>query len=77
MYCQQKDTARGIVVKHLGEVVPLTELFTDKVFTDEYLHWLDDNVIRPAFELPDQNAFDDVKEIEDLIEVKSEAEDAE
>jgi len=47
-------------------------LFTDKVFTEEYLHWLDDNVIRPAFELPDQNAFDDVKEIEDLIEVSSE-----
>ena len=69
MYCQQKDTARTIVVKHLGEAVPLLDLFTERVFTDEYLHWLDDNVIRPAFELPDQNAFDDVKEIEELIEV--------
>ena len=69
LYCQQKDTARGIVVKHLGEAVPLTELFTEKVFTEEYLHWLDDNVIRPAFELPDQSAFDDINEIEDLIEV--------
>jgi RecA/RadA recombinase len=71
LYCQQKDTARGIVVKHLGEVVPLTELFTEKVFTEDYLKWLDDNVIRPAFELPDQNAFDDIKEIEDLIEVEN------
>jgi hypothetical protein len=44
-------------------------LFTEKVFTEEYLHWLDDNVIRPAFELPDQSAFDDINEIEDLIEV--------
>ena len=72
LYCQQKDTARSIVVKHLGEAIPIPDLFTDKVFTEEYLHWLDDNVIRPAFELPDQNAFDDVKEIEDLIEVSSE-----
>jgi len=71
LYCQQKDTARGIVVKHLGEVIPLTELFTEKVFTEDYLKWLDDNVIRPAFELPDQNAFDDIKEIEDLIEVEN------
>ena len=69
LYCQQKDTARSIVVKHLGEAVPLLDLFTEKVFTDEYLHWLDDNVIRPAFELPDQSAFDDIKEIEDMIEV--------
>ena len=53
LYCQQKDTARSIVVKHLGEAIPIPDLFTDKVFTEEYLHWLDDNVIRPAFELPD------------------------
>lgn len=71
-YCQQKDTSRSIVVRHLGEAVPINELFTEKVFSEEYLHWLDDNVIRPAFELPDQNAFDDIKEIEDLIEVGEE-----
>lgn len=71
LYCQQKDTARSIVVRHLGEAVPINELFTERVFSDEYLHWLDDNVIRPAFELPDQSAFDDIKEIEDLIEVNN------
>ena len=74
LYCQQKDTARSIVVKHLGESIPISQLFTERVFTDEYLHWLDENVIRPAFELPDQNAFDDIKEIEDLIEVNNESE---
>ena len=77
LYCQQKDTARSIVVKHLGEAVPIPELFTERVFTDEYLHWLDDNVIRPAFELPDQSAFDDIKEIEDLIEVNQNTSESE
>ena len=77
LYCQQKDTARSIVVKHLGEAVPIPELFTDKVFTDEYLHWLDDNIIRPAFELPDQSAFDDIKELEDMIDIGDEANEEE
>jgi hypothetical protein len=68
-YVQEKETARGIIVKHLGKAVPLTEFFTEEVFTDEFLHNLDERVIKPAFELPDQDAFDDIKEIEDMIEM--------
>lgn len=67
LYCLPKDTARGIVVKHLGEAVPLLEFFTDKVFTQEFLEEINKNVIHPMFDLPDQNAFDDVAEIESLI----------
>lgn len=68
-YVQEKDTARGIIVKHLGIAVPLTEFFTEKVFTDTFLHEFDEHVIKPAFELPSADAFDDIKEIEDMIEV--------
>lgn len=71
-YVQEKDTARNIIVKHLGAAVPFTEFFTEKVFTDAFLHELDERVIRPAFELPDQSSFDDIREIEDLIEVGNE-----
>ena len=53
---------RKIVVKHLGEEVPITELFTSKVFTDEILHNLDDKIIRPSFELPSQESFNDIDE---------------
>jgi len=74
-YVQEKETARGIIVKHLGKAVPLTEFFTEEVFTDEFLHNLDERVIKPAFELPDQDAFDDIKEIEDMIEIGEEAND--
>jgi len=66
-YCEPKDTARGIVIKHLGCAVPVTEFFTDKVFTQEFLEYLNENVIHPMFDLPSQDSFDDVKEIEDLI----------
>jgi hypothetical protein len=68
-YVQEKDTARGIVVKHLGEAVSVTDFFSDKVFTEEYLKEIDEKVIKPAFELPNQSAFDDIKEIEDMIEI--------
>ena len=74
MWAMPKDTARGIVVKHLGCAVPIAEFFTDKVFTQEFLEYLNVNVIHPMFDLPDQSSFDDIKEIEDLIETGSETE---
>lgn len=76
-YVQEKDTARNIIVRHLGKAVPITELFTDEVFTDEYLREIDEKIIKPSFELPDQSSFDDVKEIEDMIEIDSAEESAE
>lgn len=73
-YVEPKDTARGIVVKHLGCQVPLTEFFTDRVFTQEFLTHLNDCVIHPMFDLPDQGSFEDIKEIEDFIETGGEIE---
>ena len=57
-----KDTSKCIVVKHLHTEVPLYELFTSKVLTDELLHKLDDEVIRPSFELPSQGNNNDIDE---------------
>lgn len=67
VWCQPKDTARGIVVKHLGRQVAFTEFWSDTVFTPEYLDYINENVIHPMFELPDQSAFDDVKDIEETL----------
>ena len=61
-YAYPKLTSNKIVVKHLGEEVPISEMFTPKVFTDELLHKLDEEVIRPLFELPTQFAEDDINE---------------
>lgn len=67
LFALEKDTARGIAVKHLGRQVSFIEFWSDTVFTDEYLHYIDDNVIRPLFELPDQSSFDDLNEMEEII----------
>jgi len=40
-------------VRHLGKTVASTELFTDKVFTQEVLEQLDKNVIQDKFKFPD------------------------
>lgn len=77
LWASPRDTARGIVVKHLGCSVPITEFFTEKVFTPEFLEYLNENVIKPAFALPDQSSFDDIKEIEDLIETGTETPETE
>lgn len=77
LYCQAKDTARGIVVKHLGKQVSFVDFFKPDVFTDELLKKLDEEVIRPEFELPSQDSFEDIKEFEDTIDVGGEVDEDE
>jgi len=68
-FVQSRDTARTLVCKHLGGEIPLSELYTDKVFTQEVLQQLDDNIIKPTFQLPDITSLEDLTEItEDLFE---------
>lgn len=57
---------RTIVVKHLGQQLPLADLWTPTVFTDELLHKLDEEVIKPNFELPSQDSFEDLNEMIDM-----------
>ena len=64
-YAREKDTARTIVVKHLCGKVPVAELWSSKVFTEEILRKLDDEVIKPNFELPSSDSFMDVEELID------------
>lgn len=66
-YCIEKDTARGIVVSHLGKQVSFIDFFSDMVFTQEFLEKLNKEVIHPMFDLPDQSSFDDIKDIEATI----------
>lgn len=71
LYCQPKETARGIVVKHLGKQVSFIDFWSPMVFTQEFLEYLNENVIKPIFELPDQSAFDDIKDIEETLGLDS------
>lgn len=61
-------------VRHLGKTVASTELFTDKVFTEDVLRQLDDNVIRDKFKFPD---LADHTEILDSLDVQSDSDEQE
>ena len=61
-----KETARTIVSKRLGER-PLASIFTDEVITDEVLKELDENVIKPTFQLPNNFENDDIDEMIDNV----------
>lgn len=73
LYCQPKDTARNIVCKHLGRAVSIIEFFSDTVFTPEYLDYINENVIHPIFQLPDQSSFDDLKDIEESLNIENDS----
>lgn len=60
----------GIVCKHLGRQLDIKEFFSPICFTPEFLEYIDNNIIKPEFELPTINdGIDDLLndiELEDL-----------
>jgi len=66
VYAQPKDTARKLVCRHLCGEIPISELYTEKVFTKNVLNQLDENIIKKTFQLPS------IESLEDLVELTSE-----
>ena len=62
-YVLPKDTSRSLVCKHLGGEIPLSELYTEKVFTLDVLHQLDENIIKKTFMLPNIESLEDLAEV--------------
>jgi hypothetical protein len=70
-YLEPKETARTIVVRHLGCEVKPNELFTSKVITEEVLKELDETVIKKMFMLPNIADLSDIEDMEiadDILE---------
>ena len=63
VWVEPRDTATKLVCKHLGGEIPIGELFTDRVFTQEVLRELDDKIIKPTFMLPSIESLEDLAEI--------------
>ena len=62
-----KDS-KTFAVQHLGKSVKGSAIFSKEVFTDEILHRLDEEVIRPMFELP-KSVMDD-EELDELLGIE-------
>ena len=48
-YFMPKETARNFIVKHLGEGIHASKLFTKEVFTNEVLQLINEKCIKPKF----------------------------
>jgi len=73
-YAFPKDTSRTLVCKHLGGEVPLADLYTPKIFTEEILRKLDENIIKKTFMLPSIESLDDLTEVTgELIDEKEDS----
>lgn len=48
-YFMAKETARNYVLRHSGELVPIRELFSEKVWTPDVLKELDENVVKSKY----------------------------
>ena len=75
VYIHPSDSAKTLVVKHLGGTTPITNLFSDVVFTDELLKNLDEKAIKPTFMLPDIHSLEDLEELEKDLFTEKEVEE--
>lgn len=67
-YAYPKDTSRSLVCRHLMDEVPLSELYTDKVFTIDVLRQLDETIIKPTFQLPSVESLEDLANLTEELE---------
>jgi RecA/RadA recombinase len=73
-YVLPKETSRSLVCRHLKGEIPLIDLYTEKVFTDELLHELDDKVIKKTFMLPSIESLEDLADLTEELDVDEMAE---
>lgn len=71
-YFESKATSRYFAIKHLNTNIKPTDLFSPKIFTDEVLHTLDENVIKPTFCLPNINDNQDIQEFAEDLDLDEE-----
>ncbi|NJO90719.1 MAG: hypothetical protein HC831_18480 [Chloroflexia bacterium] len=58
-YAQPNDKAHSIVLRDKCDKIPVKELWSDKVFTEEVLREMDEKIIKKTFQLPDIFSLED------------------
>ncbi len=74
-YYLPKKLGKSYVLRHSGDLVPVKEFFTSKLFTREVLEELDEKVIKPTFKFPETQDEIDLLETEELGDLNDEDDD--
>jgi len=65
-YFLPKKLGKNYVIRHNGDLVPIKEFFSARLFTQEVLVELDENVIKPTFKFPETQDEIDLLETSEL-----------
>lgn len=77
-YFQAKKLGKNYLNGFTGEAIPVREFFSPKLFSEEVLRALDENIIKPTFKYPEtQSGIDSLEtdELEDLTEFDNDVQD--
>lgn len=66
VYFQPKKLGRNYVIRHNGDLVPIKDFFTSRLFTQEVLKELDEKIIKPTFKFPETQDEIDLLESDEL-----------
>jgi RecA/RadA recombinase len=68
-YYLPKKLGKSYVIRHSGDLVPVKEFFTSRLFTQEVLLELDEKVIKPTFKFPETQEEIDLLESDELNDI--------
>lgn len=70
-YALLKDTIRSVVIGRKNMTVPFEEFLSEKVFDNEFLKFMDLEIIRPAFQLPSIQQLEEMEKKENEPEINA------
>jgi hypothetical protein len=73
-YFLPKKLGKNYVIRHSGDLVPVKEFFSARLFTQEVLMELDEKVIKPTFKFPETQDEIDLLETSELNDLNDDDE---
>jgi recombination protein RecA len=74
-YYLPKKLGKSYVIRHNGDLVPVKEFFTGRLFTHDVLMELDEKVIKPTFKFPESQDEIDLLETSELNDLTDDEDD--
>jgi hypothetical protein len=65
-YFLPKKLGKSYIIRHNGDQVPIKDFFTSRLFTEDVLKELDENIIKPTFKFPETQEEIDMLENDEL-----------
>jgi hypothetical protein len=75
-YFLPKKLGKNYVIRHNGDLVPIKDFFSPRLFTNDVLAELDEKIIKPTFKFPETQAEIDLLETDELNDLTDDDDDS-